>query len=450
MLIELNKPQKPKIAIIGTGIAGLSAAWLLHKDYDITIFEKAQTIGGHSHSVNIGTEETPAFVDMGFIVFNEPCYPNLVALFKEIGAQHELSNMSFGVSSDEGNLEYSSLNIFAQKRNYLRPRFLRLLLDIAKFYKAAPKDNENYNDDYSLGDYLKEKNYSQSFIDDHLVPQAAAIWSTSAVKILDYPFNAFIKFFNNHGLFELDLEKRIKWRTITNGSQAYVEKLIAPFKHKIICDCEIIRAKRVDNKVHLFDGDDFKYEFDEVIFASHANETLEIIENPTPLEKQILSSFKYTPNQVVLHADESLMPNRKSSWASWNYIGKEGDKTREICVSYWMNLLQNIKGDKNYFVTLNPIKPIDESKIIKTMNFEHPLFDAGALQAQQEIHKIQGIANLWFCGAYMGSGFHEDGIQAGLAIAERLSGISRPWVFDWNQSRIARNLEPLEYRIAAQ
>lgn len=434
------RPARPRIAIVGTGISGLSAAWHLNSHADITVFEKEGLPGGHSHSVDIGTEETPLWVDMGFIVFNTPCYPNLTALLDHIGAAHQPSDMSFGVSIDDGNLEYASVSLsglLAQWRNVARPRFLSLLWDLLRFYKHAPLDIAARQDEtLTLGDYLTRERYSRAFIEDHLIPQAAAIWSTSAAEVMDYPFRAFMAFFENHGL--LKLKDRIPWRTVTGGSQAYVKKLIAPFRHRIHTHCAIVKAERHADGVTLTDVHGQTHDFDEVVFATHAHDTLRILSDATPQEREVLSAFRYTDNQVVLHLDESLMPRRRHAWASWNYIGREDELTsgRMLCVSYWMNRLQDLPG-RDVFVTLNPVTPVAPNKILKTLTFDHPLFDQAAIAAQGQLGALQGVNRTWFCGAYFGAGFHEDGLQSGLAVAEAISGVERPWAFDWAQSRIS-------------
>jgi len=443
--------RSQKIAIIGTGISGLSAAYLLSKDYNIKLYEKSHT-GGHSHSVNVGDTDHPIFIDMGFIVFNEACYPNLVALFNHLHIDHDLADMSFGVSMNEGELEYSSLNLFAQKRNLLRPRFLTLLSDIMRFYKCAPIDSEAVTTgDYRLGDYLTDQNYSQTFIEDHLLPQAAAIWSTSALLIMDYPLKAFIAFFKNHGLLELDVKKRIPWRSVRGGAQAYLSALTQGFKDKISSK-GAVRVNRTSNSVIITDSEGHEETFDQVIMACHADEAHALLQDKDEAENTILSSFRYTMNDVVLHTDDQLMPKRRSAWSSWNYIGRSGQDDKMLCVTYWMNRLQTLDTKKDYFVTLNPITPIAPSKIIKQIEFHHPLFNAASLRAQNELHRLQGQRNTWFCGAYFGSGFHEDGLQSGLAVAEALSGLKRPWSFDQAQARISyrSDLSPTSEALAAQ
>ena len=432
-----------RIAVIGSGIAGLSAAWHLNRHCELTVFESAGVPGGHSHSINVGSPDTPLWIDMGFIVFNEPAYPNLVALFKAIDVPYQLSDMSFGVSIDRGSLEYSSLGLrglFAQTRNLFRPRFLSLLLDIMRFYREAPKDHAaRSREDYRLGDYLKDRNYGRAFIDDHLLPQAAAIWSTSAGQVLDYPFRAFITFFENHGL--LQVLDRILWHSVIGGAQAYVNKLAAPFAHRIKTHAAITSVQRHAAGVILTDQTGGIHHFDQVIFATHADTTLRLLGDTASLdERRTLGAFSYTSNQVVLHTDASFMPRRRAAWSSWNYHGERmSSPEQQLCVTYWMNLLQVLKTKQNYFVTLNPSHEVDPEKVIETRQFEHPLFNAAAIAAQSHLGALQGQNNSWFCGAYFGSGFHEDGLQSGLAVAEAITGVARPWAFDWTQSRIRYN-----------
>lgn len=431
---------RKRIAVVGSGIAGLSAAWLMHPHCDVTVFESEAQPGGHSHTVNAGTADHPVWVDMGFIVFNAPCYPNLVALFDHLDVPHQLTDMSFGVSVDAGSLEYGSLGfkgLFAQRRNLFRPRFLSLLLDIVRFYREAPKDMAALaRDDYRLGDYLRDRNYGRAFIDDHLLPQAAAIWSTSARQIMDYPFRAFIAFFENHGL--LKISDRILWSSVIGGAQAYLQKLITPFRDRIRSDCAITSVRRSQNGAILTDRHGVTHIFDEVVFATHADITLKILSDATPEEQRILGAFPYTQNEVVLHTDASFMPKRKGAWSAWNYRGeRDADQEQLLCVTYWMNLLQVLNTKTNYFVTLNPTHPVAEDTVIKRVVFDHPLFNAQAISAQKDLPRLQGVHRTWFCGSYFGSGFHEDALQSGLAVAESLTGVARPWAFDRTTSRIA-------------
>lgn len=441
-LLRNSAGRRKKIAVVGSGIAGLSAGWMLNPHCDLTVFESGDEPGGHSHSVNVGTDSDPLWIDMGFIVFNAPCYPNLVALFEHLDVEHQPSDMSFGVSVDAGSLEYGSLGlkgIFAQRRNLFRPRFLSLLLDIVRFYREAPKDMAaRQREGYRLGDYLRDRNYGRAFIDDHLLPQAAAIWSTSAAQIMDYPFRAFIAFFENHGL--LQISDRILWRSVVGGAQAYLKKLIAPFRDRILTDSAIVAVRRSANGVVLTDRHGGTHAFDEVVFATHADVTLRMLSDASDDEMRVLGAFTYTHNEVVLHTDGAFMPRRKAAWSAWNYMGeRDASNAQQLCVTYWMNLLQVLKDKPNYFVTLNPTHTIDPAKVVKRIDFEHPLFDARAIAAQDQLGGLQGLRNSWFCGAYFGSGFHEDGLQSGLAVAEAITGMPRPWAFDWSKSRIAYN-----------
>ena len=434
---------KRRVAVIGSGIAGLSCAWHLNDHCDVTVFESEAQAGGHSHSVNVGTNDKPLWVDMGFIVFNEPCYPNLVALFEHLGVAHQLSDMSFGVSIDQGQLEYSSLGmrgLFAQARNLFRPRFLSLLYDIVRFYREAPKDlAARARQDYRLGDYLKDRNYGRAFIDDHLLPQAAAIWSTSAAQIMDYPFRAFIAFFENHGL--LQILDRILWRSVIGGAQAYLKALTQPFADRIRTASPVDSIERKAGKVTVILASGQRQTFDEVVFATHADITLRLLgDAATPAERRVRAAFRYTPNEGVLPTDDSFMPSRRAAWSSWNYRGERTEAhDQQLCITYWMNLLQVLKTTQNYFVTLNPTHEVDPNKTIKRIVFDHPLFDANAIAAQSQLADLQGRCGVWYCGAYFGSGFHEDGLQSGLAVAEAITGVRRPWNFDWSKSRILYN-----------
>lgn len=418
------------IAVIGSGVSGLSAAWLLNQGHDVTLFEAERRLGGHSHTVEAPGPRGPIPVDLGFIVYNEANYPNLVALFDHLGVATRLSDMSFAVSLDGGGLEYGGNDLFAlfaQWRNLVRPRFWSMLSDLARFYREAPSHACALDSRMtSLGDYLGDQGYGRAFQDDHLLPQAAAIWSASVGAIRDYPASAFIRFCENHGL--LQVLNRPVWRTVEGGSRAYVARLAAALEGKVRLGEAVKAVRRTADGVAIHTAQGAVERFDDVVIATHADQGLALLEDPTPRERALLGAFAYTRNHAVLHSDEALMPRRRRTWSAWNYVGETragGD--RDLCVTYWMNKLQGLPRETPLFVTLNPVRAPDPAKVIRTEVFQHPLFDAGALRAQKALWSLQGQRNTWWCGAYFGSGFHEDGLQAGLAVAEALGGVRRPW-----------------------
>jgi len=425
-----------KIAIIGTGIAGNAAAWLLHSHHDITVYEKSSCIGGHSNTVSLTGHPD---IDTGFIVYNEWTYPNLIALFDHLNVKTEKTDMSFGVSLDEGQLEYSGDRLFIQKRNILNPRFYHMLLDIIRFYKQAPLALDRESEDISLGEYLREYNYSAAFINDHLYPMAAAIWSTSATDIKNFPFKSFVRFFVNHGLFLF--KNRPQWWTVTNGSRQYVDKLTDPYKDRIKTNCAVKAVIRKDKDIVVSTSEGLE-SFDQVIFACHSDQALSLIQNPSEEERKVLQSFPYAENIAFLHQDESLMPKRSGTWSSWNYLKTTHDN--KVCLTYWMNRLQKFIGeDQNYFVTLNPSSPPDPEKTLKQITYEHPQFTLEALKGWKNLKDIQGKAGIWYCGAWCGYGFHEDGLSAGLAVAEAIGPEKRPWKVKEEKSPAGKHVTPV-------
>ena len=422
--------SRKKIAVVGTGISGISAAWLLAPHHDIAVFEQAGRIGGHSNTVMVDTSNGPIAVDTGFIVYNEKTYPNLTAMLAHLGVASRATEMSFSASLHGGAIEYSGENIaglFAQRRNIFRPRFWSMLYDVQRFYRQAPRDLKRLaTGEVSLGEYLERGCYGSAFRDDHLLPLAAAIWSAPANRILDYPAASFIRFQANHGL--LNLVNRPVWRTVSGGSREYVTRLTRPFLDRIRRNAAVTGVSRKTTGVNVHDATGASEHFDEVIFATHADQALALIENPSPQECELLSAFRYSSNTAYLHSDTSLMPQRRNVWASWNYLD-HGLKNDHDCltVTYWMNRLQHIDPAYPLFVTLNPSRPpAPETQIAKEI-YDHPTFDAKAMAAQKRLWSLQGCANIWFCGAYFGAGFHEDGLQSGLAVAEALGGVRRPW-----------------------
>lgn len=423
------------IAVVGTGIAGMAAAWLLNRAHRVTVYEKARRLGGHSNTVIVPLADGALPVDMGFIVYNEPAYPNLTALFRYLGVATQPSDMSFGVSLDGGALEYAGTDLsglFAQYRNLLRPRFWAMLKDLLRFYREAPQELARLAPEISLGAYLRTRNYGQGFVEDHLLPLAAAIWSTPAARVAEQPAASFIRFCDNHGL--LRLRERPIWRTVTGGSHAYIEKLTASYASRIGTGRAVRAIERQACHVTLHDAFGVASRHDHVVIATHADEALALLTDPTPDERAILSALRYGANTAVMHTDRALMPRRRKVWASWNYLG--GDRATLPCVTYWMNRLQNLPGDRDIFVTLNPRRAPAPERVIHRETYMHPLFDAGALAAQRRLWPLQGLRRSWFCGAYCGAGFHEDGLQAGLAVAEQLGGLRRPWTVAAESSRI--------------
>ncbi|PZO51465.1 MAG: NAD/FAD-binding protein [Alphaproteobacteria bacterium] len=428
--------RRRSIAVIGSGISGMSAAWLLSQRHDVTVYEKNGRLGGHSNTVIVDTDLGPTPVDTGFIVFNDATYPNLIALFDHLGVATKQSDMSFGVSLNGGQTEYSSVGASAflcGGRNLLSPRFWSMTLDLLRFYKNAPLDLSRSRDSMiSLGAYLDGRGYGDAFQRDHLLPQAAAIWSASMAEIHHYPACAFVRFFENHGL--LKLQGRPKWRTVEGGSQAYVHKLTASYAENVRLNAGAVSVRRDGGGVSVRDANGHSERFDDVVIATHADEALAMLDDPSAEEQRLLGAFRYAKNRAILHTDPALMPRREPLWASWNYVG---DNPEGGCVvSYWMNKLQGIKSKQNIFLTLNPRTMPRADTVLYDTEYDHPLFNAAAIRAQEEAWSLQGVRNTWFCGAHFGAGFHEDGLQAGLAVAEQLGGLRRPWTVADESSRI--------------
>lgn len=428
--------DQQEIAVVGTGIAGLAAAWLLSHRHHVTVYEQAARLGGHSHTVDVAGARGRTPVDTGFIVFNDQTYPNLVALFRHLGVPTKPSEMSFAVSLGDGALEYAGHErpdlLFAQPRNLLRPRFWRMLRDLVRFYRDAPADLPWLEQaPISLGTYLRARGYRDSFIEDHLLPMTAAIWSTPAAEARDYPAAAFIRFCVNHGL--LKITDRPLWRTVDGGSRVYVERLAARFADRLRPGRGVVSVRRDARGVELRDTAGEVGRFDHVVIAAHADTALSMLEDTTEAEATLLGAFRYCDNHAVLHRDPALMPRRRRIWSSWNYIG--GVAGQGPCVSYWMNRLQGLPGD-NLFVTLNPIRPPAAGTVIHSETYAHPMFDLEAMRAQRALWSLQGRHRTWFCGAHFGAGFHEDGLQAGLAVAEQLGGVRRPWDVPHESGRI--------------
>ena len=409
-----------RIAIIGAGISGNMATYILSRSHDVTLYEKRSRAGGHSATVDIDYDGTPLCVDTGFIVYNELNYPGLITLFDELKVATEVSDMSFAFSANKGGFEWSGQSlrsVFAQKRNWLNPVFWLMLRDIFRFNKLAAHDHESGAlDDETLGEWLARHRLSGIFIRRYLLPMGAAIWSTPADEIMDFPAASFLQFFYNHRLINRD---RPQWRTVSGGSRNYVSKMIQSYSKSLVLDAEVSEVRRIEGGVAVTANGETKL-YDEVVFACHSDQARAILADATPEEAGILEAVRYRPNNVYLHRDPALMPKRKRVWASWNYLTHDGDAKGLMTVSYWMNRLQNIDPSKPLFVTLNPPTPPAADKTFGHYVYDHPQFDSAALAAQNRLPSVQGSNRAWFCGAWTGFGFHEDGLQSALRVVEGL------------------------------
>ena len=412
-----------KVAVIGSGISGLSAAHFLSQKYTVDLFEKDNHFGGHSFTFefNENNLNQPISLDLGFIVFNKVTYPNLIKFFNDLNISYEKSNMSFAVSVKNSNIEYSGTGLkglFSNKTNFFNLRFLKMVKEIIYFYKEAENMNETKYKDQTLGYFLKSRNFSNYFINFHIIPMVAAIWSMPGSLAEKMPMDLFINFFKNHGLFKI--KNRPQWYTVTGRSKIYVKKILQTISGEYFKNYEIKAVNRNINSVRLFYGLSNEYfDYDKVIFATHADQALKLIKDPTDAERNILSNFKYKKNLAYLHSDERLMPDNKIAWSSWNSILDKENKSKN-CVTYWLNKLQNLKTKSNYFLTLNPILPIDHKKIIKEVVFTHPFYDLQTIKAQKSLMELQGKNNSWFCGSYFGYGFHEDALKSSINIVNQI------------------------------
>ena len=397
-----------KIAVIGSGISGLSASYYFSKNHKVDLFEQDDHFGGHSYTYDIKEENKIIAVDLGFIVFNEQTYPNLIRFFNELNVPFEKSNMSFSVSIKDTNVEYggSGFNaIFANKKNLLNFKFLKMINEIINFYKTAPSLVNKETSNATLGDYLKSSKLSKYFIEYHIIPMVAAIWSMPFQKAKEMPLKLFLNFFTNHGLFKL--KNRPQWFTVSNRSRTYVKKVLENISGEVFKNYKVSKILRSENNVRILIGNEYQ-DYDHVILASHADQSLELLDEPSLEESETLKKFNYVSNEAYLHRDENLMPIRKSAWSSWNSISKN----ENTCVTYWLNKLQNLNSEKNYFLTLNPVEAIDKNKIIKKIHFTHPYFNKDNVALQKDLNKLQGKKRTWFCGSYFGYGFHEDGLKS--------------------------------------
>jgi predicted NAD/FAD-binding protein len=417
-----------KIAVIGAGVSGLGAAWMLSRRHDVVVYEREARFGGHACTIDAATPAGRQPVDVGFIVFNELNYPNLVALFEHLGVPTEPSNMSFAVSLDEGRFEYasSSAGYLAQRGNIVRAAFLRMTHDILRFNRLAPRLLQRCEDlDFTIGDFIDDARLGAAFRDRYLMPMAACIWSTPLGRMLDYPAQTFVRFFQNHGL--LTVGPQLAWRTVSGGSRSYVERIVAPLRQRARLATPAAAVRRGADGVHVRDARGQWDRFDKLIMACHADQALALLSDADARERDLLGRFAYSSNEVWLHADASLMPRRRSVWASWNYVADNAGRDSPVSVTYWMNRLQNLPESGPLFVSVNPGRPPAGAATHGRFTFEHPMYDAAAIRAQRDVHALQGVRDTFYCGSYCGYGFHEDALSAGLDVAEQL-GVRRPWL----------------------
>ena len=420
--------KKIRIAVVGSGISGLSAAWLLSQRHDVTLLESEARLGGHSHTVTVNDGIRDVAVDTGFIVSNTWTYPNFTALMDYLDVAMTDTAMSFSVSAENGRYEYSGEHLgtlLGTARQWVSPRHWRMMADLVRFYRTAERRAPLLPDSMTLGEFLVLENYGDSFMRRHILPMAGAIWSSTPDEVAAYPLRAFVRFFANHKLFALG--NRPDWRTVTGGSQEYVKRLAADshFSVRLSVPVARIRRERGAALVKLQAGDTL--DFDAVVLATHADQALRLLADPSPEERDLLRPFKTSPNRVLLHRDPRLMPRNRRFWSAWNYRGDDSGHDSRLSVTYWMNSLQKLETPDQYFVSLNPQAEPAPELTHGSWLYRHPLFNTETLAAQKELWSLQGLNRTWFCGAWFGAGFHEDGLQAGLAVAEQLGGLSRPW-----------------------
>lgn len=412
--------MKPSLAIIGSGISGMGAAYFLRDRFDITFYEKNDYIGGHTNTLTIDEEGVPVHIDSAFMVYNETTYPLLTRLFKELDVKTKPTDMSFSVNYLPCGLEYCGTGLsglFAQRRRLFSPRHVRMLLDISRFRQEAGevlKDPRYYG--YSLGRYAKERGYSEDFLTKFLVPMSSAVWSMPFESLTQFPVATLVRFFKNHCF--LDIKGHLSWRTCEGGSRNYRDRLIKAVAPRLKTDTPVIGVRRQGDKVEVTDVKGVREAYDHVLLASHANETLKILSDATPLEKELLGAFPYHANTGTLHTDESVMPRLKRVWSAWNYRVEANGQTSTV---YWMNRLQGVSKKRDYFISINDPGVVDPSKVLWKAVYAHPQYSVAAEQAQMRLHELNGTSRVFFAGAYFRYGFHEDGLWSGLQAARAIS-----------------------------
>lgn len=416
-----------KVAVIGSGISGLSCAHYLSADHEVSVFEAQRKIGGHTATVDVQLGTQRYAIDTGFIVFNDWTYPNFIALMEELGVSSKPTEMGFSVRDPQSGLEYSGTNIdtlFAQRRNLFSPPFINMVRDILRFNREALADLESgaIDDAETLGVYLARNSYGDKFIRHYLAAMGSAIWSADGATILAFPVSFFVRFFKNHGL--LSVKDRPQWRVIEGGSREYLQPLCARFADRISTGNPVLQVVRHAGRgvtLHMADGQ--QRFFDEVVFATHSDQALALLENPTSAEREILGAIPYQTNDVVLHTDIRMLPRKTKTWSSWNYtLGQSDDRA---VVTYNMNILQGIEAPETFCVTLNNTAAINPHMILGQFQYDHPVFSLEGMRAQQRWEEINGVASTWYCGAYWHNGFHEDGVVSALRVANALSNAER-------------------------
>jgi predicted NAD/FAD-binding protein len=407
-----------KIAIVGGGISGLTCAWLLHRNHEITVFESEKRSGGHSNTVEFRCDDRDYRIDTGFIVYNDRTYPNFMKLLTRLGVEGVPTQMTFAVRCDRTGIEYcgSGLKgVFAQPRNLFKPSFLQMVIDILRFNRQGTQDAENADDSMTVGEYLRKNRYGRGFAQHYLLPMGAAIWSCPTGTFAEFPIRFILEFYRNHGL--LSLTNRPQWYTIPGGSRCYIDRLTSPFSDRIVCGTPVQRVSRDERGVTI-ETSTGETRFDEVIFACHSDQALALMQDVSPMERSILSAFPYEKNEAVLHTDCSILPRSRAAWSAWNYrIGTEPETRATI--TYNMNILQHIRSDRTFCVTLNDTDQIDPESILSRHIYSHPLFTVERASMQAQHHRLIRNNRTSFCGAYWGNGFHEDGVNSALAVCRR-------------------------------
>lgn len=415
MLAPLAHRQGLRLAVVGSGVSGLVAAWLLARRHHVTLFEAANYVGGHTNTIDVTRGRRTWAIDTGFIVFNDWTYPNFIELLDQLGVGSQPSTMSFSVQCERTGLEYNGTSfdtLFAQRRNLLRPSFYRMLRDIMRFNRRAPELLDEPDEALTLGAYLERERYSSSFVEHYIIPMGAAIWSADPRELREFPAVNFVRFFRNHGM--LSVADRPTWRVVKGGSQRYVEKITERLQGNIRLRTPVLSLRRQPDRVQLRTPSGIET-FDGVVIAAHSDQALRMLDDPSTAEREILGAIPYQRNETILHTDATLLPKRRRAWAAWNYHVRRRDEG-PVAITYGMNILQGLEADEQFCVTLNHTERIDRARVLRSLVYEHPVFTRQGAVAQRRHGEISGHNRTWYCGAYWGNGFHEDGVCSALAV----------------------------------